>query len=71
MLIFYLKSLYKYDLFSINSKYIKFFSKSSKINIKNKTNKDIKYTTRYKKEYRLTPFQRQALVGIILGDGYL
>jgi len=31
----------------------------------------MKYTTKYKREYKLTPFQKQALVGIILGDGYL
>jgi hypothetical protein len=63
LLIFCLISIYKYDLFSVNNKYIRFFSKSSPINIKDKQDKDIKYTTDYKKGYNLTPFQRQALVG--------
>lgn len=69
-LIFCLINLYKYNFFSIYNKYIRFFN-SSKINLNDKTNKDVKYTIKYKKEYKLTPFQRQALVGIILGDGYL
>ena len=71
LLIFYLISLYKYNFFSVYNEYIIFFSKSSKINTEDKANKDIKYTIEYKKGYNLTPFQRQALVGIILGDGYL
>lgn len=71
LLIFCLISLYKSNFFSVKNKYIKFFSKSSKTNTKDKADKDVKYTTEYKKGYNLTPFQRQALVGIILGDGYL
>jgi len=71
LLVFCLISLYKYDFFSVYNKYIRFFSNFSKINIEYKANKDIKYTTEYKKKYNLTPFQKQALVGIILGDGYL
>ena len=59
------------NLLSTNNKLKRFFYISSKVNIENKTNKDIKYTTKYKKEYNLTPYQKQALIGIILGDGYL
>ena len=47
------------------------FFKLGKVYLKNVFNKDVKYTIKYKKEYKLTPFQRQALIGIILGDGYL
>jgi hypothetical protein len=71
LLVFCLISLYKYDFFSVYNKYIRFFSNFSKINIEDKTNKDIKYTTKYKKKYNLTPFQKQALIRIILGDSYL
>jgi len=71
LLVFCLISLYKYDFFSVYNKYIRFFSNFSKINIEDKANKDIKYTTKYKKKYNLTPFQKQALIRIILGDSYL
>jgi hypothetical protein len=30
-----------------------------------------KYTTGYKKQYELSLIQKQALIGIILGDGFL
>lgn len=33
--------------------------------------KDTKYTTKYKKEYELSIIQKEALIGIILGDGFL
>jgi hypothetical protein len=45
LLVFCLISLYKYDFFSVYNKYIRFFSNFSKINIEDKANKDIKYTT--------------------------
>lgn len=32
---------------------------------------DIKYTLNYKKEYILSLEQKEALIGIILGDGFL
>lgn len=48
-----------------------YFFLSGKVYSKDKNIKDVKYTIKYKKEYNLTPFQRQALIGIILGDGYL
>ena len=33
--------------------------------------KDIKYSIKYKNEYELTSIQKEALIGIILGDGFL
>jgi len=33
--------------------------------------KDIKYSVKYKNEYELTSIQKEALIGIILGDGFL
>lgn len=32
---------------------------------------DVKYTIKYKKEYELSLVQKEALIGIILGDGFL
>lgn len=32
---------------------------------------DVKYTSKYKKEYALTSEQKEAIVGIMLGDGHL
>jgi hypothetical protein len=61
--------LYKYDFF-LFIKYVLFF-KSGKVYLKNEINIDVNYTIKYKKEYKLTPFQRQALIGIIFGVGYL
>lgn len=29
------------------------------------------FNNKYKKEYKLTSFQKEALVGLILGDGFL
>jgi hypothetical protein len=31
---------------------------------------NIKYTTKYKTEYKLSLIQKEALIGIILGDGF-
>jgi hypothetical protein len=33
--------------------------------------KDMKYSTQYKKDYVLTDLQKEVLIGIILGDGFL
>ena len=33
--------------------------------------KNIKYSVKYKNEYELTSIQKEALIGIILGDGFL
>ena len=33
--------------------------------------KDIKYSAKYKKDYVLTDIQKEALIGIILGDGFV
>jgi hypothetical protein len=33
--------------------------------------KDIKYSAKYKKDYILTDIQKEALIGIILGDGFI
>ena len=33
--------------------------------------KDIKYSAQYKKDYILTDIQKEALIGIILGDGFI
>lgn len=50
---------------------MKFFNSNLFFNKEDSTIKDIKYSTKYKKEYNLTPYQREALIGIILGDGFL
>ncbi len=42
-------------------KNIRFYSSASK---------DIKYSAKYKKDYTLTDIQKEALIGIILGDGF-
>ena len=41
---------------------IKYYSTSAK---------DIKYSAKYKKDYMLTDIQKEALLGIILGDGFI
>lgn len=52
-------------------------SKSSNLLLQNdirnySTNvKDIKYSAQYKKDYILTDIQKEALIGIILGDGFI
>ena len=50
------------------------FSKKSKLKgiISYSTSvQDIKYSAKYKKEYVLTNIQKEALIGIILGDGFI
>lgn len=42
-----------------------------KIHTKNNRSDNYKYTSNYKKEYVLNTFQREALIGLILGDGFL
>lgn len=36
----------------------------------NSTN-TLEFNNKYKKEYKLTEFQKEALIGLILGDGFL
>lgn len=48
--------------FKFSVKNVRFYSSDSK---------DFKYSAQYKKDYNLTDIQKEALIGIILGDGFL
>lgn len=69
-----LNSVYWYILFDINTinsyNIIYLFSIIKRL-YSNKTYKTNKYSLQYKQGYKLTPKQKDAIIGIMLADGYL
>jgi hypothetical protein len=41
------------------------------INISTNSTNTLKFNNKYKEEYKLTEFQKEALISLILGDGFL
>ena len=58
---------------SFGSPWTKSYNSLLQNNIRNYSTsvKDIKYSAKYKKDYVLTDIQKEALIGIILGDGFI